>query len=574
MLSFVFLQLVLLLAAASPTAAQPPPPVSFLVDVGAAPSAHAQKLGAIIQRLIAERAPSAPVYINATALQCSDAPSNNPSVFPIVLRLSAGLGNESFSLQDCPAHGGVLIEGGDARGLLYGVGRFLHTSGYDGAATVQPSPWRGSDAPEVPGTMRAAYLATHFYNFFEAAPPSAVAAYVEDLALWGMNTVIGIVPTEQFDSFANASFQSLAAVLGATFASARAAGLEVGLIVEANMGLATRPSDIAYTEYPSRGFPDWAPWALTCAHKGSDYLRGMLATLLSFFDPLDVLLFWAYDPGGCGCTDDWPWGARGFPAISAAVLQDYRKLRPAVKGVLSTWFFDYKPAGEYDGLDSYLRSNATRGVFNAVLSDSEGGLPAWPRQHHGAPGGLPLYNFPEISMWGRTPWGGFGANPGPSRFQAQWEQTEGLVHGGAPYSEGIYNDINMVICLRHYWHGNATAAAALQEYSAFEFGQAAVPSVAAAVGLLEENFPTLRVSSSAINASAALQVVDASLPPAIRQLWRWRILILRAEIDVRLYHTGGKVECSDGAMKAAFAELAKLYFVTNGTQAFVRPPCT
>ena len=30
---------------------------------------------------------------------------------------------------------------------------------------------------------------------------------------------------------------------------------------------------------------------------------------------------------------------------------------------------------------------------------------------HGAPGGRPVIDFPEISMWGGKPWGGYGANP-------------------------------------------------------------------------------------------------------------------------------------------------------------------
>lgn len=51
-------------------------------------------------------------------------------------------------------------------------------------------------------------------------------------------------------------------------------------------------------------------------------------------------------------------------------------------------------------------------------------------------GGLPLLNFPEISMWGRGPWGGWGANPLPSRFEGLWQQTKGFVLGGMPYSEG------------------------------------------------------------------------------------------------------------------------------------------
>jgi hypothetical protein len=111
------------------------------------------------------------------------------------------------------------------------------------------------------------------------------------------------------------------------------------------------------------------------------------------------------------------------------------------------------------------------------MADSSGSFPSWPLAHGGGPGGLPLYNFPEISMWGRQPWGGFGANPMPARLQTRWEETKGLVVGGAPYSEGVYNDINMVVCLRHYWDpAGATAADTVRDYAAFEFGATRRPS--------------------------------------------------------------------------------------------------
>ena len=44
-----------------------------------------------------------------------------------------------------------------------------------------------------------------------------------------------------------------------------------------------------------------------------------------------------------------------------------------------------------------------------------------------------MVNFPEVSMWGRSPWGGWGANPLPTRFEVLWKQTEGKVFGGMPY---------------------------------------------------------------------------------------------------------------------------------------------
>jgi hypothetical protein len=39
---------------------------------------------------------------------------------------------ESFSIEDC-SENGVRISGGDARGVLYGVGKFLRSSHYEDA---------------------------------------------------------------------------------------------------------------------------------------------------------------------------------------------------------------------------------------------------------------------------------------------------------------------------------------------------------------------------------------------------------------------------------------------------------
>ena len=95
-------------------------------------------------------------------------------------------------------------------------------------------------------------------------------------------------------------------------------------------------------------------------------------------------------------------------------------------------------------------------------------------------------------MWGRWPWGGYGMNPLPSRFEALWDETAGLVTGGAPYAEGIYIDANLVIALRHYWAAEPANATVLA-YAAFEFGGAQnAELVARTVALLEENWDGAR----------------------------------------------------------------------------------
>ena len=118
-----------------------------------------------------------------------------------------------------------------------------------------------------------------------------------------------------------------------------------------------------------------------------------------------------------------------------------RSIFPKVKMVAATWTFD-KPivnSSEYVGLDGYIKAERTRPAsgnssnFSFVMVDDHGDFPRWPLDHGGGfVGGLPLVNFPEISMWGRGPWGGYGANPLPGRFERLWLQTEGRVVGGMP----------------------------------------------------------------------------------------------------------------------------------------------
>ena len=93
---------------------------------------------------------------------------------------------------------------------------------------------------------------------------------------------------------------------------------------------------------------------------------------------------WPYDEGGCGCSHDWPWGAKGFPRISAEMAAMARTIYPAIKVVISTWTFDkpLSPGGsEYVGLDGFIKAEvaATGGSnFTFVMVDDHGNFPRWP----------------------------------------------------------------------------------------------------------------------------------------------------------------------------------------------------
>ncbi|MCX7002125.1 MAG: hypothetical protein NTV22_02485, partial [bacterium] len=103
----------------------------------------------------------------------------------IELKVKAGVGTEGFRIEDA-APGVIRIAGNDPRGVVYGVGKLLRLARFD-KGTFEPGAWRGTSVPEKP--VRGMYFASHFHNFYHDAPIEKVERYVEELALWGCNTL-------------------------------------------------------------------------------------------------------------------------------------------------------------------------------------------------------------------------------------------------------------------------------------------------------------------------------------------------------------------------------------------------
>ena len=116
----------------------------------------------------------------------------------VELTVEPGIGKEGFKIID-GQRGGVRIVGNDERGVLFGVGKFLRTSRYENGFT--PGAWRGISVPDKP--LRGIYFATHFYNYYQTAPVEEVERYVEELALWGVNSVAVWYDMHHFKGFAD-----------------------------------------------------------------------------------------------------------------------------------------------------------------------------------------------------------------------------------------------------------------------------------------------------------------------------------------------------------------------------------
>ena len=491
----------------------------------------------------------------------------------LALAIDPALPADAFRIED--AHGAVRIAGGSPRGLLYGVGKFLHTSHY--GPTFRPSRWRGTTQPR--GAVRGMYFATHFRNWHHVASEAEVTRYLEDLALWGMNTVKAVVPMitlHGWDDPATAPamdmvrrYARIAHELDLMFCT----GFGNAMFMDAPASIRAKPLADPLGRRGNSGYP-----VCPSNPQGREYLLENTRELCRRLQDtgLDAMSFWPYDEGGCPCEQCRPWGSNGFLRMSREMTAVAREYFPQLKSILSTWAFDTPPEGEWSGLSAAL-ANGGEPWLNYILADAHEDFPRYPLES-GVPGGRPLLNFPEISMWGNSPWGGFGANPLPNRLQRLWDQVKHAVEGGFPYSEGIYEDMNKVVELQFYWDSQRTARDTLREYSDYEYGAGVADDVVALVYGLEEaasrSFQRETVNAtSVLDAWRLAKSIDGRLPDWARQGWRWEIVHLRALLD-RERFAGGDL---DGpTAQAAMLRLAEIYhceLVTDDPyHARVRPP--
>lgn len=474
----------------------------------------------------------------------------------IVLNTDSHLPTEAFRIET--AAGAVRITGGSPQGLLYGAGKFLRTSRYDGDA-FHPSSWQGTSAPR--GSLRGMYFATHFHNWYHQASEPEIARYMEDLALWGINAFMVIFPMINLQDWNDPQAEPAMAMMRQYAKCARALGLQFATGVN-NALFTGAPEHIRAARLPDPlgrrgnsghpicpGNPDGHAYIM-------DNSRQLFEKLSDV--GLDILVFWPYDEGGCACEKCLPWGSNGYLKLSRDLARLGRGYFPGLKTILSTWMFDTPPEGEWQGVSDALAKQ--NGWLDYILADAHEDYPRYPLDS-GVPGKLPLLNFPEISMWGNWPWGGVGANPLPERFQRLWDQVKHVVEGGFPYSEGIYEDMNKAAVAQFYWNPAQSARETLQEYIAYEFGSGVTGDVLALVGLLE-TAATQSTNKQPVDipgvqrAFELAENVDARLPGWARRNWRWEILRLRAVLDRERFGGDG---LETPAAEAAMLRLCELY---------------
>lgn len=490
----------------------------------------------------------------------------------ICLKRDPSLAGEAFSISGKGKR--YTISASDSHGLFYGLGHMLHLSSFDDGKFF-PGQVCGASSPEK--AVRGIYFATHFGNYYESAPIDELCRYVEDLALWGYNSIQVWFDMHQYTGIDDPQAVRMTGRLAAILKAGRSVGMKSGILMLANEGYCNTPEALRARRVDFTGF--YGCEICPSVPGGTELIlrnrREMMDVFAGLGVPFDTIWIWPYDQGGCTCENCSPWGGNGFVKLSKLLAREIRAKFPSARIVMSTWCFDEgSDKGEWKGLAEAF-SKETPWV-DYIMADSHKEFPAYLLSNP-VPGGLPLINFPEISMFGHNPWGGYGANPMPVHYSSIYKEAAGILQGGFPYSEGLYEDFNKALYAQMYWDSSLSPEEMTLRYAASEFSGRYAREIVDAIFILEKNHgsrvrfistqnhtPQIvklpREDSGAEKAFGVLDRINGLLPRGIRESQRWQLIYLRSKVDCELRKSGGKFTVGTNDI---FLQLVRLSHLEN-----------
>jgi len=492
---------------------------------------------------------------------------------PLTIRfdLNQSVGVESFMISD--EGNDIVITGGDTPGLLFGVGELLRISRFDQGG-FSAGAWRGKSVPEKP--LRGIYWATHYKNTYDVGDLSDMKKYVEEMGLLGYNTLFVWYDLSHYRSFDDPRSLAFLDRIVQYLCTAQHIGMRVGLVDVVNHSYydfapkelravgghgGNKPQKVHEQYHICPSAPGGMEMILNLKRKYYQSLkdRGIA---------IDTVVLWGIDDGGCSCEQCKPWDSNGYLRCAEKDAGLVREIfGSGCKTGLSNWGINFTEAYKI------WSENPPRWLDYVMYT----GIPSVKMNDKKLPGNVLPINFPDIcngmreTVW--APRGGYGANPVPGIIQERRAVRWASQAGGAPYSEGIWEDVNKMLVASLYWNSKADVWDALRQYISSEFSPDVVEEVVAAIRILEKNSKpsksilkskefgvarnTIRVPVDSIDALDLMKKADAKLTVRAKTSWRWRVLYLRALIDAELSRTEGRYE--GDVLQQAFDELRDIY---------------
>lgn len=491
------------------------------------------------------------------------------------LALSASLGTEGFALQSRFTAGSsrvTYVAAHEANGVLYGMGKLLRQIRFSDGRFELPELHLASKPDKA---VRGIYFAAHFVNWYCHAPLSDIAAYLEELALWGVNDLM-----TWFDLSNYADLQDGEGMLDRIEWTARYAeqvGMRTTRVSVSNEGFSGqvgrgRPmlsrNAFSDTDYhplraADRAFGGMDTDICPSQPDGRTLILRNKEHYFSQLRHVDSVVFWPYDPGGCNCERCLPW-PETFMALNRELAERIGTLHPHARFHVSAWWLGAHRDDEDDAFFAQLESDGEleSSWFDCIFV-GHAEAARWKDAGRTLPKRHPLVLFEEISMFDAIPWGGKGANPALRKFMDELDRLGDDIGGAMCYSEGIYEDVNKVAIVQKLWDDTLSPAEMAAEYANYYFGSDCAELAARYICKLEALVVDPDIGAAAAQAlEQQAGEVERAMSEWAKSDWRWQIVRLRAAMQTRidaLKSLGEKPASLSNRGTAIYEEFESLY---------------
>ena len=405
----------------------------------------------------------------------------------------------------------VMIIGYDARGVLYGVGKFLRKMQADESGILLPNDLTLATSPRYPirGHQMGYRPKTNAYDAFTV---ERFDQYIRDLAIFGANS-IEIVPPRTDDDFTSVHMKMPAIeMIGEQSRIADSYGMDVWMWYP-NMG----------TDYST---PDSVAIELAERHE-----------VFKALPRLDALFVPGGDPGDLEPDILFDWLHK-----EAEVLREYH---PDAKIWVSPQVFRPDDAW-YDAF--YAHVDKKYPWFGGLVFGPWIKTPLkWIRERVGPE--IPIRRYPDIthslsSQYPVPKWdlayaitlGRECINPRPQDEKMIHNAFDDLAQGSISYSEGTNDDVNKFVWSDQDWDPEIPVIETLRDYVRFFIGADYTEDVAQGLLALEGNIRgSLLTNEGVLRTLAQWERIAENAPPEVINNYRFQMGLLRAYFDAYQY---------------------------------------
>lgn len=507
--------------------------------------------------------------------------------YTVTVHLDETMSGDRYRIQ-CDTDGAVLWAA-SVCAVFAAVGKLLRLCMFDGVGGFVP-PAAGTTVDHTPAKpVRGMYFATHFYNFYHAAPMERVYDVIEELAMRGANTLLVWFDMHHYTSMRDPEAAAQAERLRQILTYANTVGMGGALTMLSNEAFAGSPAHLRAEWAVQNGYvkePDSHYHVELCPSREGgieEILRQRREMLEAFADlKIDYVIYWPYDQGGCTCERCAPWGANGFVRLLPRFKALIAEMMPRTRVIVSAWYFDRFIEGEWEAFLPRTAEDAFEGIPYLMSFFFKGEMPACVAAYGEREDAIPFVDFPEISMYSCTPWGAYGASVLTDFLEATNSACAERYRGGYPYSEGIFEDANKFIQLSCYTGEYPRARDALREYVRYEFccGDEALyeairrteTALARKRSRTEDGIRVVMENVSDVEfVWRTMQAYHETLPESIVRSVKFRLFYLRALIDYEIMTHDGYANRSEKC-QAAMREINGIYFASDKTNPWVKAP--